>query len=66
MENGERTDEKLTPSGFDDKEDRKEQGEGSGGFRRIEEEPEESAPDDPNKNTPQASQQDGKIPKNTI
>ncbi|KAL9983630.1 hypothetical protein ACROYT_G005829 [Oculina patagonica] len=56
-QNGGRTNEKLNLSGFEDKEDKKEQEKGNGGFRATEEEPEDSVQDESNKNTPQGSKQ---------
>ncbi len=63
-QNGGRTNEKLNLSGFEDKEDKKEQEKGNGGFRATEEEPEDSVQDESNKNTPQGSKQ-GMVSKNT-
>ncbi len=63
-QNGGRTSEKLILSGFEVKEDKREQDEGKGGFQATREEPGDSILDETNKNTPQGSKQ-GKVSENT-
>ena len=58
-QNGGRTNEKLNSGAFEDKGDKKEKDEETGGFQAMEEEPEGSVLDAPNKSAPQRSKQEG-------